>query len=76
MVILNEVIDIARVKMRMVLFKVNFDKTYDSFSWCFLGYMLRKHGFDVKWKAWLKDYVFSSNIFVSVNGFPMEEISI
>jgi hypothetical protein len=51
-VVVNEVVDLAkRTKKECVIFKVDFEKAYDSVSWSFLDYMLRRVGFGDKWKA-------------------------
>lgn len=51
-VALNEVVNMARVsKHDCFIFKVNFEKAYDSLNWSFLDYMLRRLGFDGKWRT-------------------------
>lgn len=45
MVVVNEVIDLTKKIMNSCLiFKVDFEKTYDSVSWEFMKYMLVKFG--------------------------------
>ncbi|WJX46310.1 Amidase 1 [Trifolium repens] len=57
-VVANEVIDLAkRSKKECLVFKVDFEKAYDSVSWTFLDYMLRNVGFGDKWRAWMKTCV-------------------
>ena len=44
--ILNEVVEEAmRSKKPVMIFKVDFEKAYDSVSWSFLDYMLFRLGF-------------------------------
>ena len=44
--ILNEVVDEAiKRKKPAMIFKVDFEKAYDSVSWSFLDYMLKRLGF-------------------------------
>jgi hypothetical protein len=44
--VVNEVVDLAkRLKQDCVILKVDFEKAYDSVSWSFLDYMLRRVGF-------------------------------
>lgn len=44
--IANEVVDEARkLKNELLLFKVDFEKAYDSVSWSFLEYMMKRLGF-------------------------------
>ncbi|PNX97042.1 cytochrome p450 [Trifolium pratense] len=49
---------------------------YDSVSWSFLDYMLRRFGFDAKWRSWVKACVFAGSLSVLVNGSPTEQIDI
>jgi hypothetical protein len=49
-VAVNEVIDVARkLKKKCLIFKVDFEKAFDSVSWVFLEYMLVRLGFSDKW---------------------------
>jgi hypothetical protein len=51
-VVVNEVVDLARrLKKECLILKVDFEKAYDSVSWSFLEYMLRRLGFGEKWRA-------------------------
>jgi hypothetical protein len=76
-VVVNEVIDFAKkLKKECLIFKVDFEKAYDSVDWGFLDYMLRRFGFGDKWCVWTKTCVCSGNMSVLVNGSPTEEISI
>lgn len=38
-----------RGRKKTVLFKVDFEKAYDSVNWEFLDFMMDKMGFDIKW---------------------------
>jgi hypothetical protein len=76
-VVVNEVIDFAKKsKKECLIFKVDFEKAYDSVDWGFLDYMLRRFGFGDMWCDWMKACVCSGNMSVLVNGSPTEEISI
>jgi hypothetical protein len=76
-VAVNEIIDFARKeKKSCLIFKVDFEKTYDSVSWSYLDYMLVRFGFGVKWRSWIRACVFRGNLSVLVNGSPTEEINI
>jgi hypothetical protein len=45
-VVANEVVDLAkRSKRECPVFKVDFEKAYDSVSWSFLDYMMRRMDF-------------------------------
>ncbi|WJX93184.1 hypothetical protein P8452_74743 [Trifolium repens] len=76
-VVVNEVVDLAkRTKKECVIFKVDFEKAYDSVSWSFLDYMLKRIGFGNKWRAWIKACVCCGKLSVLVNGSPTEEVNI
>jgi hypothetical protein len=76
-VVVNEVIDYAKkFHKECLIFKVDFEKAYDSVDWDFLDYMLRRFGFGEKWRGWMKVCVCSGNMSILVNGSPTEEICI
>jgi hypothetical protein len=76
-VAVNEIIDFAiKEKRSCLIFKVDFEKAYDSVSCSYLGYMLVRFGFGVKWRSWIRACVFRGNLSVLVNGSPTEEINI
>ncbi|KAJ9567283.1 hypothetical protein OSB04_003249 [Centaurea solstitialis] len=58
-----------------LIFKVDFEKAYDSVSWEFLLDMLEKMGFGRKWRNWVWTCLKSSRISILVNGSPTEEFS-
>ncbi|GAU35310.1 hypothetical protein TSUD_389350 [Trifolium subterraneum] len=73
----NEIIDLAKKSRKeCLIFKVDFEKAYDSVSWNFLDYMMIRFGFGDQWCGWIKTCVFSGNLFVLVNDSPTEEINI
>ena len=75
--VVNELVDYAKkAKKECLIFKVDFEKAYDSVDWGFLEYMMRRVGMCDKWVAWIKACVFGSTMFVLVNGNMTEEISI
>ena len=70
-IIANEVIDEAKRSNRSCLvFEVDFEKAYDSVSWSFLFYMLKRTGFSPQWVKWIEGCVKSASISVLVNGSP------
>jgi len=60
-------------KKECVVFKVYYEKTYDSVSWEFIHYMLGRLGFCGKWIKWIKNCLESTSIFMLVNGSPTIE---
>ncbi|GKB18263.1 RNA-directed DNA polymerase, eukaryota [Tanacetum coccineum] len=72
--ILNEVIQWCKSKQKQALiFKVDFEKAYDSVRWDFLVDVLRKFGFGDKWCKWIQCCLRSSRGSILVNGSPTEE---
>jgi len=75
--VVNELVDYAkRSKKECLIFKVDFEKAYDSVDWGFLEYMMHRVGLCEKWVAWMKACVFGGSMSILVNGTPTEEISI
>ena len=73
-VVANEVVDDAkRSRKSCCLFKIDFEKAYDSVNWSFLYYMLGRMGFPKRWVKWIKGCVESASISVLVNGSPTNE---
>ncbi|GJY88535.1 RNA-directed DNA polymerase, eukaryota [Tanacetum coccineum] len=67
--ILNEVISwCKRKKKQTLLFKVDFEKAYDSVRWDFLDDVLGKFGFGDKWRKWIRCCLYSSKGFIIING--------
>jgi hypothetical protein len=75
--VMNEVVELAKKNRReCLIFKVDFEKAYDSVDWGFLEYMLRRFGFCDLWIDWIRACVFAGNLSVLVNGSPSSEINI
>jgi hypothetical protein len=52
--IANECLDSRmRSGIPSVLCKLDIEKAYDYVNWDFLSYLLRRSGFDSKWKKWI-----------------------
>ncbi|GKE20212.1 putative RNA-directed DNA polymerase, eukaryota, reverse transcriptase zinc-binding domain protein [Tanacetum coccineum] len=60
----------------MLIFKVDFEKAFDSVSWRYLDYVLLSLGFRSKWRSWIRASLQSSRAFILINGSPTSEFSI
>jgi hypothetical protein len=70
----NEVVDEARKrKKELLLFKVDFEKAYDSIDWYYLEEVMVKMGFPTLWRKWIKECVQMATASVLVNGSPTNE---
>jgi hypothetical protein len=75
--IVNELIDLAkRRKDKCLLFKVDFERAYDTVNWQFLDYMMRRMGFVEGWRKWISACVFNSSMSVLVNGSPTSDFNV
>nr|GEV27004.1 putative RNA-directed DNA polymerase, eukaryota, reverse transcriptase zinc-binding domain protein [Tanacetum cinerariifolium] len=72
--ILNEVIQwCSSKKKQAIIFKVDFEKAYDSVRWDFLDEILSKFSFGHKWRMWIQSCLTSSRGSIIINGSPTEE---
>ncbi|GJR53031.1 RNA-directed DNA polymerase, eukaryota [Tanacetum coccineum] len=60
-------------KKQTLLFKVDFEKAYDSVRWDFLDDVLGKFGFGEKWRKWIQCCLHSSKGSIIINGSPTDE---
>ncbi|GJS00740.1 RNA-directed DNA polymerase, eukaryota, reverse transcriptase zinc-binding domain protein [Tanacetum coccineum] len=63
-------------KKQLLIFKVDFEKAFDSISWNYLDHILDTLGFGLKWHSWIKTCLSSSRASILVNGSPTFEFSI
>lgn len=69
--VVNEIVDLEKKKNEeCLLFKVDFEKAYDSISWEFFEYMMGRMGFDPKWSSWIRACLHNSTMYLLVNGNP------
>ncbi|CAJ2672096.1 unnamed protein product [Trifolium pratense] len=70
----NEVVDEARrSKKELMLFKVDFEKAYDSVDWGYLDDIMERMSFPVLWRKWIRECVCTATASVLVNGSPTDE---
>lgn len=55
------------------MFKVEFEKTYDSVEWEYLDSVMGKMCFPTLWRKWIKECVTMATISVLVNGSHTDE---
>jgi len=72
--IANETIEEAkRCHKPCIVFKVDYEKAYNSVSWEFFIYMMSRMGFCSKWIKWMEGCLKSAFVSVLVNGSPSSE---
>ncbi|GKA45251.1 RNA-directed DNA polymerase, eukaryota, reverse transcriptase zinc-binding domain protein [Tanacetum coccineum] len=75
--ILNEVMERYRNrKKKLMVFKVDFEKAFDSLRWDFLDLVMEKLGFGIKWRSWIFGCLRSARSSILVNGSPTAEFEI
>lgn len=73
-IIANEAVEEARrCQKSCLVFKVDYERAYDSVSWDFLTYMLRRLGFCTKWIHWIEGCLKSVSVSILVDGSPTSE---
>jgi hypothetical protein len=63
----------SKLKKDLLLFKVDFEKAYDSVDWGYLDDVMRKMAFPTLWRKWIKECVSTATASVLVNGSPTDE---
>ncbi|GJX44792.1 RNA-directed DNA polymerase, eukaryota [Tanacetum coccineum] len=72
--ILNEFLSWCKYKkFKAMVFKVDFEKAFDSISWDYLDDVLKKFGFGDKWCGWINGCLKSAKGLVLLNGSPTPE---
>nr|GEY01904.1 hypothetical protein [Tanacetum cinerariifolium] len=72
--ILNELLSWCKYKkFKAIVFKVDFEKAFDSIQWDYLDDVLKKFGFGDKWCGWINGCLKSAKGSVLVNGSPTLE---
>nr|GFA27549.1 cysteine-rich receptor-like protein kinase [Tanacetum cinerariifolium] len=69
--ILNEIISWCKShKSKVMIFKVDFEKAFDSVRWDYLDGILSNFGFGTKWRGWIQSCLSSARGSILVNGSP------
>ncbi|GJV49970.1 putative RNA-directed DNA polymerase, eukaryota, reverse transcriptase zinc-binding domain protein [Tanacetum coccineum] len=75
--ILSEVLAWNRKRKKgLMVFKVDFEKAFDSLRWDFLNLILEKFGFVLKWRLWIKVCLQNGRSSILVNGSPTDEFEL
>ncbi|GJZ65980.1 RNA-directed DNA polymerase, eukaryota, reverse transcriptase zinc-binding domain protein [Tanacetum coccineum] len=73
----NEVIQWCKhKKSKLMVFKIDFEKAFDSISWDFLLRVMHFMGFSEKWIKWISGCLLSATSSILINGSPTREFNI
>ena len=73
----SEIIDWYKKRRKnLMIFKVDFEKAFDSVSWKYLDFVLAKMGFGDNWRSWIRACLYSARTSVLINGSPTPEFSL
>ncbi|GKA40871.1 transposon TX1 [Tanacetum coccineum] len=73
--IANKVVGhMRKIQSKGLIFKVDFEKAYDSLNLRFLIDIMKKMGFGIKWCKWIESCLRSSTVSILVNGSPTDEL--
>ncbi|GJV35020.1 retrovirus-related pol polyprotein from transposon TNT 1-94 [Tanacetum coccineum] len=64
---------LKKSKRKGLIFKVDFEKAYDSIEWGYLLEIMKRMGFGDRWCKWVIACLSSSSISILVNGSPTKE---
>ncbi|KAJ9565965.1 LOW QUALITY PROTEIN: hypothetical protein OSB04_001931 [Centaurea solstitialis] len=74
--IISELISWAKkVKKQLMVFKIDFDKAFDSLSWGFLDDIMDQMNFGGNWRRWIQGCLKSAAVSVLINGSPTPEFT-
>lgn len=59
-----------------LIFKVDFEKAFESLNWDFLDSIMEQMNFRWKWMRWIRGYLGSIRASILINGAPMKEFNI
>nr|GEX04379.1 transposon TX1 uncharacterized [Tanacetum cinerariifolium] len=76
-IIANETMyNLKQTKKKSLIFKVDFEKAYDSINWRFLANIIIRMGFRNKWCNWVKACLKSSSMSILVNSSPSDKFKV
>jgi len=62
-------------KKDLLLFKVDFEKAFDSIDWSYLEAVMKKMNFPTLWRKWIRECISTTSAQVLVNGCPTDEFN-
>ncbi|GKC67573.1 RNA-directed DNA polymerase, eukaryota, partial [Tanacetum coccineum] len=72
--ILNELLSWCKhKKSKVFIFKIDFEKAFDSVRWDYLDMVMHNFGFGSKWRCWIQGCLKSAKGSILVNGSPTAE---
>ncbi|GKB62951.1 RNA-directed DNA polymerase, eukaryota [Tanacetum coccineum] len=75
--IINEVISwTKKVNGKFIIFKVDFEKAFDSINWNFIDDIMGQMGFGVKWRDWIFGFLRLGFSSILINGSPSKEFKL
>jgi hypothetical protein len=74
--VMSEVLSwLKKDKSKAFVFKVDFNKAFDSINWEFIGAVLEQMCFPSRWRQWIKGIMASARSSVLTNGSPTGEFN-
>lgn len=75
--VLNEVMEwYKKRKKSLLVFKVDFQKAYDSLRWDFLDLVMAEMGSGNKWRRQIEGFHWNARASILINGAPADEFEI
>ncbi|KAJ9542202.1 LOW QUALITY PROTEIN: hypothetical protein OSB04_028708 [Centaurea solstitialis] len=74
--ILDGLLMAKKARRKMLLFKVDFAKAFDSLNWNYLDNVMLQMGFGVIWRDWMKGCLSTAKVSVLINGAPTKEFNL
>ncbi|XP_071718230.1 uncharacterized mitochondrial protein AtMg01250-like [Rutidosis leptorrhynchoides] len=65
-----------KMKKKLLILKIDFEKACDTVSWRFLDYMLERLGFGIKWRKWICMCLYNARTSILINGNPTNEFDV